>query len=283
MLDPAPLADELTRRFGVSISGESIKDERGQRIRFRPRDLPATQGFSIDLVIEWRAIEAEFAPGSFAVPLLQLMEAAATDQRLLFAAFIQSALEDGAEVSFVVNGQSTDPKEYSVWPTGWRSVTLSMRKSPVVFENSAPAHSELVALTWSTRILGTVLALLPLEPIEPALSGEAEGTVHEVLVKRYERSLINRAACIELQGCRCKVCGFDFGDQYGPLGLGFIEVHHVEMVSNLKPGTIVNPATDLVPVCANCHSMLHRRKPPLSVAELKSIMDTAKNGLTTKA
>jgi 5-methylcytosine-specific restriction protein A len=32
---------------------------------------------------------------------------------------------------------------------------------------------------------------------------------------------------------------------------------------------VVDPARDLVPVCANCHAMLHLRTEVLSVGELK--------------
>ncbi|WP_444659086.1 hypothetical protein ACRQV7_00760 [Caproiciproducens sp. R2] len=32
---------------------------------------------------------------------------------------------------------------------------------------------------------------------------------------------------------------------------------------------IVDPIEDLEPVCPNCHAMLHRTAPPLSIEELK--------------
>jgi 5-methylcytosine-specific restriction enzyme A len=69
--------------------------------------------------------------------------------------------------------------------------------------------------------------VLPVEPVEPPPVGEVEGAIVEVVSRRYERSRINRAACIEIQGARCLVCGFDFGVAYGRIGEGFIHVHHV--------------------------------------------------------
>jgi len=276
MLDPAPLADALTRRFGVAIVADSFAESEGQRITLRPRDLPLTQGFSIDILIGWRAIEAQFSPGTFALPLLGLMERATADQRALFVAFVRAALDDSAEVTFAINGQATDPRVPDGWPSNWRSASLSMRKSPVLLDEATRDRTEFLALTWSGRVFGTVLALLPLEPVASVIGGDAEGAVREVVVKRYERSLINRAACVELQGTRCKVCDFDFGIEYGITGDGFIEVHHVEMVSALGESRVLNPASDLVPVCSNCHSMLHRRRPPLTVEQLREIRNAAK-------
>jgi 5-methylcytosine-specific restriction protein A len=44
----------------------------------------------------------------------------------------------------------------------------------------------------------------------------------------------------------------------------------------------VDPIADLRPVCPNCHAMLHSRRPtPLSIAELKRIIDG--NGRNTNA
>ena len=95
------------------------------------------------------------------------------------------------------------------------------------------------------------------------------------MANRYERSPINCAACIEIQGTVCRICGFDFGAIYGPSGEGFIEVHHIDPVSGLDAGTIVDPAKDLIPVCSNCHSMLRREEPPLDSEVLRQrIMKT---------
>jgi 5-methylcytosine-specific restriction protein A len=54
------------------------------------------------------------------------------------------------------------------------------------------------------------------------------------------------------------VCGFDFEERYGPRGTGYIEVHHLVPLSKLEGATSVDPTSDLRPVCANCHAMIHR-------------------------
>ena len=96
-----------------------------------------------------------------------------------------------------------------------------------------------------------------------------EGGTISVKVNRYERNVNAREECIAYHGAQCKVCGFDFFRTYGEIGKGFIHVHHVIPLSEIKKEYEVNPINDLVPVCPNCHSMLHRRVPPYTVVELK--------------
>lgn len=39
---------------------------------------------------------------------------------------------------------------------------------------------------------------------------------------------------------------------------------------SIKEEIIVDPTTDLVPLCSNCHKMVHRKKEqPLTIEELK--------------
>lgn len=88
----------------------------------------------------------------------------------------------------------------------------------------------------------------------------------------YERDANARSECIRHNGTVCVVCGFDFFKVYGELGLGFIHVHHVRDVA-VQGQTTINPKKDLVPVCPNCHAMLHKRsKPARSVEDLKQII-----------
>lgn len=95
-----------------------------------------------------------------------------------------------------------------------------------------------------------------------------EGARRSVQVNVYERDPNARRRCIEKWGCACAVCHFDFGDRYGELGRGFIHVHHLKPLGEVREGYKLDPVADLRPVCPNCHAMLHRRKPALSIQEL---------------
>jgi 5-methylcytosine-specific restriction protein A len=104
-----------------------------------------------------------------------------------------------------------------------------------------------------------------------------EGAVQEYYGKRYERNPESRKKAIEIHGLNCVVCGFNFEEVYGERGKDFIEVHHVKPLSTIKEEVEINPETDLVPVCANCHRMIHRRKDDvLTIEELKSIVEQRK-------
>ena len=52
----------------------------------------------------------------------------------------------------------------------------------------------------------------------------------------------------------------DFETKYGKIGRDFIHVHHIDFISS-KGGNKhkVDPISDLIPVCPNCHAMLHRK------------------------
>jgi len=99
-----------------------------------------------------------------------------------------------------------------------------------------------------------------------------EGASKQIPVNAYERNPKARAKCIGHHGAKCKVCNFEFRDMYGRIGLNFIHVHHIRPIATCQGEYEVNPYTDLIPVCPNCHAMLHQRKPPFSVAELQAFM-----------
>lgn len=101
----------------------------------------------------------------------------------------------------------------------------------------------------------------------------SEGAALQVQVNRYERNRMAREQCIALKGCKCAVCGMDFEKVYGEIGKGFIHVHHTVPIASIGKNYVVDPEHDLVPVCPNCHAMLHRQDPPYTVAELKGIMN----------
>ncbi|MFJ4153496.1 HNH endonuclease [Pseudomonas sp. NPDC089752] len=100
-----------------------------------------------------------------------------------------------------------------------------------------------------------------------------EGSKSSYFGTRYERRKDLRMQAIAIHGLDCKACGFDFEQAYGEHAKGFIHVHHVVPISNFGGEKAVNPATDLVTLCANCHAMVHRKKDmTLSVEELKGML-----------
>lgn len=97
-----------------------------------------------------------------------------------------------------------------------------------------------------------------------------EGGRRQYLTTQYERVPANRQAAIRIHGTTCQVCGFNFFEHYGGLGRDYIEVHHLRPLSSLDEEIPVDPAEDLVCLCANCHRMMHRKQ-VMTVEELKGI------------
>jgi predicted HNH restriction endonuclease len=116
----------------------------------------------------------------------------------------------------------------------------------------------------------TAVELYPDEVAEGATF--PEGAVRNALVNAYERNPIARRRCIEHYGRRCAVCDLSFESRYGAIGRGFIHVHHLRSLSDIGREYQVDPVADLRPVCPNCHAMLHRRSPPFTIEELRTML-----------
>lgn len=143
---------------------------------------------------------------------------------------------------------------------------------------------------WEADVTGEagdfVLGILPRSqlPIQSAVplateSRLVEGAAHDVTLTRYERNEAARLRCIAHYGPECQACGLRYEAKYGPIGADLIHVHHVTPLSAIGESYDVDPVRDLIPLCATCHHVTHRRDPPYSVQELKAaIAEQAERG-----
>lgn len=69
---------------------------------------------------------------------------------------------------------------------------------------------------------------------------------------------------------RCEVCSFDFERVYGVHGRDYIECHHRKSLSHT--GQTTTSLADLALLCSNCHRMIHRIRPWLTVDELSGLV-----------
>lgn len=99
-----------------------------------------------------------------------------------------------------------------------------------------------------------------------------EGSIKQITVNAYERNPKARQACLNHFGYSCKGCGFNFEKTYGEIGKNFIHVHHIKPLSEIKEEYKLDPISELIPVCANCHAIIHRKNPPISIEKLKEIL-----------
>jgi 5-methylcytosine-specific restriction protein A len=211
------------------------------------------------------------------------MSEADTVMRGTFHALLSQARSDCGRVYLEVDGASVELLLNSADP--WRSFGLDVStRLPPGKVTEAVIQEE--ALRVASACITMALSLLPVEPVqEPGLHGAGglpEGARTRVEVNRYERSPVNRAACIAHYGPICRACTFDFRASYGELGDGYIEVHHRTPVSRMNESYFVNPITDLVPVCANCHAMLHRTDPPMAIEALRALLEEVRASAAVK-
>lgn len=100
-----------------------------------------------------------------------------------------------------------------------------------------------------------------------------EGRLMEDKVLRRVRNRAARQKCLENSNFTCSVCGFNFYKVYGEIGKDFIEVHHTKPLSSYNEEHEILQS-ELVALCSNCHSMVHRRRPtPYSIADLKIMLE----------
>jgi 5-methylcytosine-specific restriction enzyme A len=271
MIDSVTLSKALTERFGLGIKANIHLTPNGQKIVLHPDEILPSKSFQIEILLGWRSVNAKYLPGNFSSSFIYSMSMASTEQKKLFSVFAESLILKGSTLELYINNQSYAPLDYTLWPREWNSISIEMKKIGVLIEKNKDYDFN-AAYPWTTGFLGMVISLLPIEEVNEKFLGEKEGTLSYKTVKKYERSRLNRAACIEIHGTSCKVCGINFKDTYGEIGEGFIHVHHINPLSIIKKEYIINPKEDLVPVCPNCHSMLHRKNPILQVEDLRSIL-----------
>lgn len=224
----------------------------------------------------------KFQPEAFGLTALKTMSSSSDEQRIICCSYLGMLETRLCTLSLLLDGKIVSCNSPLNWPNKWREFSLTVTKKLMV-PVSDKSHEE-IAFPYLVTCMAAVLSLFPTEevdlpvPAELKVLGdpELEGNGYQTTLNRYERSTVNRALCIYTQGCRCTVCGLSFEEKYGRLGKNYIQVHHVVPVSQLGPDYKINPEKDLVPVCPNCHAMLHKVNPPMSVEELKTIVESRK-------
>lgn len=274
--DPGRLARVLTNDIGLPFEGRlKSSDDRQRTLEFVPAGHSDRDTFSITATLRFRRLELEFLPGRFAADLLQSMRESGEHGKELFRTLIDECRAQGASVEIAVNGAPQDELSEELWQQDWRRLRISLHRGSLEIGDTEQPDAEIV-IPWLQRFTAAVTSLLPLEEVEDSQlineEGLPEGALTRVEVNRYERDRRNRAAALAIHGTDCAACTMNFGETYGDIAAGFIEVHHITPVSDMTPGYRVNPRTDLIPLCPNCHSVAHRKKPPLSVDEIKQAL-----------
>ncbi|MDA7967294.1 HNH endonuclease [Ruegeria sp.] len=113
-------------------------------------------------------------------------------------------------------------------------------------------------------------------PIDVSPEPLFEGAERQFTRSARERNQVARKLCLEHYSSNgrvtCIACELDFAETYGPIGDGFIHVHHLDPLAEAEGSRNVSPEFDLVPVCPNCHAMIHRGGQNRSIDEIRDLL-----------
>lgn len=189
--------------------------------------------------------------------------------------------------------------EWPAWYLHERNTDMQeMRRDPatgkmVSLLHENPPKSSLTIGEWGvwefdvTGIAGDfAIGILP--PFQASATAYAvdestltEGALQTVELTAYERNATARRLCIAHYGATCQACDLNYEDKYGPIGADLIHVHHVTPLSAIGEAYQVDPVRDLIPLCATCHHVVHRRDPPYSLSEIRAAL-TAQASLVAR-
>lgn len=105
-----------------------------------------------------------------------------------------------------------------------------------------------------------------------AVEGAILTRIHRLRERNPSLVQAKKEGMIEKEGgLACEVCIFDFEGVYGELGRSVAECHHTKPLSEFESEEKTR-LDDLAIACANCHRMIHRGRPWLSIEELREVL-----------
>lgn len=200
----------------------------------------------------------------YAASFLHLINNSSYQKRKNFIDLMNTNSRGSLEI--IINNSRIDTEDFLTNSAEWKTFLLQFNEFP--FEDD---DKEIIRVF--TLLLGMVFSLF-----DYSIEGYEEGECSKITVNKYERNPVNRQICLAYKGYSCSICGFNFESQYGEAGKNLIEVHHITPVSELGKGYIIHPLEDLIPVCSNCHTVIHRKNPPYTLIEMREMINKKQNG-----
>lgn len=249
-------------RLGIELEVKPVIDgEFDFQVRLSNYDAP--RGFGVSIREDYLSWTLAVKFDSESRPLLAIMRDFAQERSSTFVDLLEAVQGGPDKFSLSINGKNLGEAQTD---REWLNFE--------VFANVSHSGNSKEELTSAlTKCLSLPLSLL-MPPDWDELEGSAyrpEGEAREFVGTKYERSRFNRALCLEYFGFDCQGCGLQMEQKYGPLGQGVIHVHHLVPVSRMGGSYRLDPKRDLIPLCPNCHNVVHRQDPPLEIGQLREI------------
>lgn len=259
--------DKAANLLGVQLFRDAYSgDEYDFAIRLVA--FPSPKGFTVRVADEYMSWSAQVVLDDFSRKLANLLGVRAVAKEDEFKAVVSVIESVTQSCEILISGSPLiDAKTTDTWTDF--EVKLSM---------SFTLETQLERLVETLiYAISLPLTLLQEDPIDDVSLGELhsprlEGDKSTVLQNKYERSRLNRAICLRHHGFSCKACGEKLVTKYGAVAQELIHVHHIKPVSTLGGATHVDAVHDLVPLCPNCHNVIHRVNPPMSLEQLIQVI-----------
>ena len=267
MLSADLIAEFVEKKFKTPVSCKTISES---SFKYRLDDLDRNEGFYVVMERNWRRISFKTVLEPFSKPFLKEIDRASVAKKELFYNLFQ-AFSKNSSLILSINKNEMDINDFRKNRSEIKDFQIESLIKNIDFNE---ANRNEINMKSADSVLA-IFCLMMVYLHKKVLDNEnlsKEGSVVERLVKQYERNPIYGEIVKALKGAICCVCDFRFEDRYGDHGKEFIEIHHVTPVSKMQNGYDFDPLRDLVPVCSNCHSIIHRRKTPFTIEEIRSVI-----------
>ena len=261
------ISEQLFMEYGIEVVSELFqKEARDIHIRVFEKQSDLLIGFNICL--SWRKIRLSFSP-RYVITNSHVYHQWASnvkENRDAFVIFTENLKHLGIHLKYQVNQDFFDEypmvDDCAFFSVDAVSGFLEVRDNFEFYQDNI--------LPILKNFWGLILSFTGVFELDEL---PEEGAMRLVEITKYERNPIYRKLCLDHYGRFCQICGDDLEKKYGSVASGLIEVHHIEPVSEYTNPKVINPIIDLIPVCPNCHAVLHRRKPAYLPEEVKEMLN----------
>ena len=255
---------EVADAIGVELTREYMPFDHEYELRIRLAQIPTPHGFTMRIYDDYLSWKIELNLDIFTAPLISAMQRRYLERKIGLESYLELAKVKNNDFSLAINGNS-DP---SAVTDEWQDINFVLAKS---YFSEDSEFSTLSAVLLDFMCIVLFLLIEDTEWTTSNIDGDEEGAVYSAIVKKYERSRYNRALCLKYYGFMCRGCGDKLAEKYGPIGSDVIHVHHIFPVSQMGGSYQLNPIKDLIPLCPNCHTIVHRKTPVLDLNSLKAL------------
>jgi 5-methylcytosine-specific restriction protein A len=263
----------LSAELGVELLSEENSVDRTNPYSIRFSGLDDSKSFSLVIARSWKTTQVSFKADPFARDVLHYLCSQINERSKQVGAYLEANQSNYSSINLEIDGRPFFGSSNNLSQDPSLTFEVETLTSESSIQYGLLNGQEEKLLRFAVSMFASVL---PIEMVSyrhaDEVVGYPEGAVSQVLVNKYERDPRNRKAAISLHGKSCMACGFNFQEKYGDLGDDYIVVHHTVPVSQMGNDYIVDPSTDLATLCANCHAMVHRQNPPISVLELSKLL-----------